>query len=417
MADAMLKRLEEEHRAKTTFIQELTETATNESRDLTENELELIKRSKDRIGSILKQMDVLSMESELSESAQRALAHLAPAVTGANVGGSQGGANAGAGNTAGGVEYKSPGAYLRDYIATLIGEGALRNEAEDRLRRYHRAAAHVTTGNFTGVFPNAIVGPVINFINSSRPLTTAIGTQGVPSGPSFRRPKLNDPNMATGMGLQANEKDELVSQPFTMSSDSVDLSTLGGYVNVSRQLLDWGVASMDVVVNQLAARYAFQTERAALVEIQKSLGHEALAANADGGTTVKAIYNAASKVFDATGQLPSILAAGPKGWARLGGLTDLAGRQIFPFMAPGNAAGQQSADSFQGNPVGLRLVVTPAMTDDTFWVLNSYCLEIYEQQVGQLSIVEPSVLGIQCAFAGYVGYYRPAADGAIHVSP
>jgi hypothetical protein len=86
-------------------------------------------------------------------------------------------------------------------------------------------------------------------------------------------------------------------------------------------------------------------------------------------------------------------------------------------MAPANAAGQQSAESFAGNPVGLTLVVTPAITDDTFWVLNSYGAEFYEQQIGQLSVVEPSVLGIQVAYAGYTGVYRPAPDGAVHVSP
>lgn len=414
MADAMLKKLEEEHRAKTTFIEELSTTALGESRDLTDNELELIKRSKDRILSINKQMDVLAVESELSESAVTALSRLGTAVTGQT----QTTASTGTGSAAGGVEYASPGAYLRDYLGTLIGEGNFRNEAEDRLRRYHRAAAHVTTNNFSGVFPNSIVGPVINFINASRPLVSALGPIGVPNGPSFRRPRLEDLHMADGIGVQANQKDELVSQPFTMKSDSVDLVTLGGYVNVARQVLDWGVASMDTVVNQLAARYSYSTERAAITELQKSTGSETLAAGASAADTIEAIYNAASKVYDATGQLPTIFAAGPKGWARLGGLTDAAGRQVFPFMAPSNAAGtSMQADSFVGNPVGLRLVVTPGITDDTFWVLNSYALEVYEQVVGQLSVVEPSVLGIQVAYAGYVGFYRPAANGAIHIAP
>jgi hypothetical protein len=408
MADAMLKKLQEEHRQKIAFIEGLTEQALNENRDLTENELELIKRGQDRIGSIKSQVDVLAIDSELNEAAQKRLAQIG---TGVN------GAPAGPGGKALEPAYGSPGAYLRDYLATLIGEGTLRVEAEDRLRRYHRAASHITTGNFTGVFPDPIVGPVVDFINSSRPLVSALGVTGVPSGPSFRRPRLNDPNIGTGVSTQAAQKDELISQPFTMTSDSVDLTTLGGYVNVARQVLDWGVASMDLVVNQLAARYSYSTERMAITEIQKSTTKETLAANADSAATIEAIYNAASTVYEQTGQLPSFMAAGPKGWARLGGLTDAAGRQVFPFMAPSNAAGQQSADSFAGNPVGLRLVVTPGIVDDTFWVLNGLCLEIFEQVVGQLSVVEPSVLGIQVAYAGYVGYYRPAPNGAVHIAP
>jgi hypothetical protein len=246
---------------------------------------------------------------------------------------------------------------------------------------------------------------------------SAVGTIAIPGGPSFRRPRLVDAHIADGVGLQANEKDELVSHPFNVLSDSVDLSTLGGYCNVSRQTLDWGVASMDTIVNQLAARYAYATERALLNEIAKSTGKVTLAAGADAATTIEAIYTASAQLYAATGQLPTILAAGPLGWARLGSLSDAAGRQIFPFMAPSNAAGQSSADSFVGNPVGLRLVVTPAIVDDTFWVLNAASIEAYEQIVGQLSVAEPSVLGVQVAYAGYVGFYRPAPNAAQHIAP
>jgi len=314
-----------------------------------------------------------------------------------------------------------PGSQVGDHAVSaagfLTGVWPKRTEAEDRLRRYHRAAAHITTDAFAGLFPQEIVGPLINFINSSRPLIASLGPIGVPSGPSFRRPRLLDPNIATGAGVQANEKDELVSQPFTITSDNVDLSTVGGYANVARQVMDYGVTSMDTIINQLAARYSYATERLALAELQLSTGHVPLAAGAAGDVLIKAIYDAAAAVFNTTGQLPTTLAAGPLGWARLGSIVDAAGRQMFPFLAPGNAAGQQSADSFAGNPVGLRLVVTPAMTDDSFWVLNASCLEVYEQIVGQLSVTEPSVVGIQVAYAGYVGLYRPAPNGAVHLSP
>jgi len=396
MPDAML--------AKLSFIEDLGNTAASENRDLSTNELEIITRAKDRVGDIDGQLTVLARESTLDEAAQNRLAQLA----GATIGG-----------TAGAVEYRSAGAYLADYLTTIIGEDASKKAAaEDRIRRYVRAAAHITTGNFTGVFPEPIVGPLINLINSSRPLVGALGTIPIPGGPSFRRPRLNDPNIATGVGTQTNQKDELVSQPFTLSSDNVDLSTLGGYVNVARQVLDWGTASMDVIVNQLAARYSYATERAAISAMSASTSHVTLAAGADAETTIAAIYEAAGMVFTQTGALPTHMAAGPLGWARLGSLSSSTGTPTFPFLNPVNASGGgMSVTSFAGNPVGLNLVVTPGITDDTFWVLNGLGLEIYEQVVGQLSVVEPSVLGIQVAYAGYVGYYRPAPNGAVHVGP
>jgi len=400
--NVMLSKLREEREAKLKFADELADTAASENRDLSTNELEIITRSKDRVAEIDEQVKVLARESTLDEEAQQRLAQLA----GATVGGESP------------VQYRTAGEYLHDYLSTIIGEGDKRAKATERLKRYHRAAQHVTTGNFTGVFPDQIVGPLINTINTDRPLVSSVGVIPIPSGPSFRRPRLNDPNVATGVGTQANQKDELVSQAFTITSDTVDLTTLGGYVNVARQVLDWNVASMDVIVSQLAARYSYSTERAAVTEMQKSTAKVTLAAGADAETTIKAIYDAAGSVFTNTGQLPTTLACGPLGWSRLGSLTSTGGVPVFPFMNPANAQGTMGGPTtFAGNPVGLSLVVTPGIADDTFWVLNRLGLEIYEQAVGQLSVVEPSVLGIQVAYAGYLGTYRPAPDGACHVAP
>ena len=400
----MLRKLHEERESKLKFIEELADTAASENRDLSTNELEIITRSKDRIGEIDEQAKVLSRESTLDEAAQQRLAQLA----GAAIGGAEA------------VQYRTAGEYLHDYLQGIIGDGEKRQTATERMKRYHRAAAHVTTGNFTGVFPDAIVGPVINTIDSSRPLVQAVGVNAIPSGPSFRRPRLNDPDALTGAGMavQTAEKDELVSKAFTITSDNVPLKTIGGYVNVSRQLLDWGIASLDSVVSQLAARYSIASEKAAVVEMSASTAKVPLAAGAAPGLVIEAIYEAAGLVYTNTGQLPTTLAVGPLGWARLGALSTTDGVQTFPFLNPVNASGAMGGPtSFTGNPVGLRLVVTPAIVDDTFWVLNGLALELFEQQVGALSVVEPSVLGIQVAYAAYFGSYRPAPNGAVHVAP
>lgn len=400
----MLKRLSDERKGKVDFIEGLTNTAADENRDLSTNELELVTRSKDRIKEIDDQINVLAVDVELTEQASARLAKLAGATTGSSGAPSN-------------VEYRTNGAYLADFIASHVGQGEERGEAEDRLRRYHRAAAHITTGNFVGTFSDPLVGSLVNLINTSRPLVNALGTIPIPAGPSFRRPRLNDPNVDTGVDVQANQKDELVSKPFTLSSDNVDLSTVGGYLNLALQVVQWGVASVDQVISQMARRYAYKTERLTLTEIQKSTSHVPLAAGAAADVALKAIYAAAAEVFSQTTELPTMLVTGPLGWARLGGMSSTQGVPTFPFLAPSNANGSMSADSFQGNPVGLRLVVTPAMTDDTFWVLNGASLEIYEQQLEPLQVLEPSVIGTQIALAGYCGFFRPAPNGAVHVSP
>lgn len=403
--DEMLKRLNTERDERITFMRSLTDAAVEQNRDLSDNDRELIKTAKERVLKINEQIDTLSGDIELNDQAKARLAVVGRGALGLS------------GTGTDEIKYRSAGHYLSDYLNAIVGVGDKKAQAEDRLKRFNRAAAHVTTDLFAGVFPDTIVGPVLSFINTSRPLAAALGMRSVPNGPTFRRPRLVDDHIADGVGPQAAQKNELVSQPFSLVSDNVDLTTLGGYVNVARQVLDWGVASMETIVNQLAARYAYATERALIAEISLSTGKETLAAGADSASVIAAFYNAAGKLYEATNQLPTILAAGPLGWARLGSLVDAAGRQVFPFLAPSNASGQMSADSFQANPVGLRLVVTPGITDDTYWVLNDLAIEGYEQTIGSLSVSEPSVLGIQVAYAGYTGFYRPSPNAAIHIAP
>ena len=49
------------------------------------------------------------------------------------------------------------------------------DEAKQRLTMYHRAAAHQTTADNQGIIPEPIVGSVLNFVDASRPIVTALG--------------------------------------------------------------------------------------------------------------------------------------------------------------------------------------------------------------------------------------------------
>ena len=123
-------------------------------------------------------------------------------------------------------------------------------------------------------------------------------------------------------------------------------------------------------------------------------------------------------MYDATGSPATWIAMGPQGWARLGSLVDLAGRPLLPSIGAANAIGTAGADNFTISSVaGLRSVVTPGITDDTFWVGNGMVLEGYIFRFPVLEAVEPSVLGRQVAVAAATAGYRPIPDGAIHLAP
>src|SRR5262245_47449765 len=129
MPDVMLSKLKEERESKLKFVEDLANTAASENRDLSTNELELITRTNDRLDEIDGQLKVLARESKLDEESQARLAQLA----GATIGGD----NAP-------VQYRTAGAYLSDYVTTIIGKGEKQSHARERINRYQRAAAHVT---------------------------------------------------------------------------------------------------------------------------------------------------------------------------------------------------------------------------------------------------------------------------------
>jgi hypothetical protein len=131
----------------------------------------------------------------------------------------------------------------------------------------------------------------------------------------------------------------------------------------------------------------------------------------------QAIFNAAAIVFEQTGALPEWIAMGPTGWARLGGLTDLALRPLFPFGPAVNANGSSSPGTFTIAGLGLTAVVTPGITTGDFFVGNELGIEAYEYVYPTLEAIEPSLLGRQVAVASSLVLYRPTTlespDGGV----
>lgn len=78
-----------------------------------------------------------------------------------------------------------------------------------------------------------------------------------------------------------------------------------------------------------------------------------------------------------------------------------------------------AATSFSQTVAGLQAVVTPSITDDTFYVGGGNAIEGYLYRYPVLEAVEPSVLGRQVAVAASLAFYKPTPFvGAIqHLFP
>jgi hypothetical protein len=392
----MLARYVDEIQERQTLIDSVVEAAEKDKRDLSVQEMELVERARDRINVCSTQMMPLEESRRISGESNERVAALAKFMSNSP-------------ETPAKVEYRSAGAYIVDFWRASLGAG----EASQRLALYNRAAAHQTTGDNPGLLPSAMVEPVINFIDQARPLVNALGPRQLPSG-AFNRPKISQ---HTNVAVQTAEKTELVSRKMIIGMVPVTAQTYGGYVNVSRQNMDWSQPQiMDIVINDLAAVYAQETEKAlcTAVDAATTAGPVIPTGPATPAAVNSAVWAAAGSVYASSkGAGRVIIACSPDMLGLLG--------PAFPAVNPTNAisTGFNASDFAQGNVgsiSGLAVVVSAGFDAGTVIVLSTAAVEVYENRIGSLQVVEPSVLGVQVAYAGYFADVIIDANSIIEIT-
>ena len=268
------------------------------------------------------------------------------------------------------------------------------------------AAGDITTGDTAGLLPVPVVGLAYTNINYLRPVVSNIGARAMPlaSGKTFNRPEITT---HTSVAQQSTELSTLSSTTMVVSSNIVTRLTFGGTVLVSEQDVDWtDPASVDIILQDLAGQYADATDNYAadqlLSNTSASIGPQDWTSPEE---VIAGIYTAARTISLTSNVLPTHMFVDPYRWTALGVLTDTSGRPLFPSVAPYNALGQQTATTWNGNPLGLTLVVDKNFAQNTCIVgtaAGAYAgYEIYENQRGLIAIDKPEVLGRQISFRGY----------------
>jgi HK97 family phage major capsid protein len=387
-SDAMVNRLEKEIAERNSFIEGAVANAQDAERDLSSNETELITEARKRIEVAEQQLETLDAARDSSMRARKRTDDLQKAYAEQRYQVDKGD-----------VEYRSAGQWAKDvYLATQGNR-----EAQQRLEFATRAAEHIKTSDVAGIIPDPIIGEVINFIDATRPIVSAIGTSPIVSA-TWHRPVVSQHTAVALQGTAgeaADEKTELTSQKLTITDLDGSAKTLGGYVNVSRQTIDFG-PGLDFVIDDLAAQYAILTENMA-ADALEATGTAAVGYGTAGSETAlsvaQAVWEAVGTVFGVTkGRGRLILAVAPD---RLG---------VFgPLFAPVNPQNAQSpgftaanfGSGVMGNISGVDVVVSAGLTAGDAILFSTAALELFEQRVGMLSVTEPSVLGTQVAYAGY----------------
>ena len=128
--------------------------------DISDEKMELITRAKDDIAKANRQMGPLEEARRISGDSADRIAAIAKYMSNEPKKPTE-------------VEYRSAGEYVIDRWRSGLGQA----DAAERLDMYHRAAAHQKTSDNAGLIPTPILGPVISFIDTNRPLVSQLGAQ------------------------------------------------------------------------------------------------------------------------------------------------------------------------------------------------------------------------------------------------
>jgi len=309
-----------------------------------------------------------------------------------------------------------------EYIAAFVRGG---HEFAQLNANIQAAAPDITTGSTPGLLPETIVGSAYDGLNPIRPFVSAIGTRAMPQGgATFRRPKITvRPTVTQQPTGQLNTLD-----PSTVEVSNTDITklTFGTYVTLSEQDILWSdPSSVEIVLNQLAIAYGQATDNYAVDQmVAQTTQTETITDLTASADWVAAIYGAAYQISNGSNYLPTHYFVSPVTWAKLAMVVDDSNRPLFPFVgAPNlagmNALGTSQANSWNGNPLGLTLVVDKNMAGGTGsgslqGVVGHAAgpaagFEFYEDQRGAISVEVPSVLGRTVAWRGFAAVFMADA--------
>lgn len=431
----MLEMLYTERNSLVDFMERTLANAAEAKRDLTAPEQETLTKHRARMAAIDAQIKPIEeFETARAAGDNAGAAYLRPAGQPADQGQGQSLGHTAARTMARIGDYRTRGDILVDMVKSggfadgrsqgipdseardrLIAAGVVPpNPTDDMIRSAHSNAATLRTearvtqvsGDTPGIIPVPIIGEIMNDVDNARPFINSIGAKPLNfAGETFKRPVVTQ-HVAAGKQTTQATSTGLGSQKMTIGSVTFTKETWGGWLDVSRQEIDWtSPAAWDAILNDLTDQYGLVTENAA--------GDAFAAAVAAGNTPVEvagtgaastlkdytvALYAAAALSYAGAGRMPDHIWMSLDMWGALGPLIE---SQVSTNESPGSV---NLGDFQAGNLLKLPRTVVPSFPSGTIIIGAKRWTEVYEERIGLLQAVLPSVLGVQIAYGGYVAY-------------
>jgi HK97 family phage prohead protease len=272
------------------------------------------------------------------------------------------------------------------------------------------AAGDVLTTDTPGLLPVPVLGPLVQDLNFLRPCIEAVGARAYPDGgtqKTFIRPTITT---HTDVGVQSTELTGVTARTMVIAANSIAKTTLAGQVTLSVQDIDFtSPAAMNLILNDLMGEAMIASDNFCADNLLTAASASGVW---DGTVTdlLKSVYDAANDISSGRNWLPTHMFVSVDVWSQLGQLIGTDGRPVFPLIANGlsgmNALGAASAATWNGNPLGLQLVVDSNFAAKTMVITRvgqgqGDAFEYYEQVRGLQSVEVPSLLGRTMSYHMY----------------
>ena len=276
------------------------------------------------------------------------------------------------------------------------------------------AAGDVLSSDTPGLLNVNVLGPLVQDLNFLRPVVEAVGARAYPDGgtqKTFIRPTIGT---HTSVAAQANELAAVSATTMVINSNSVSKTTLAGQVTLSVQDIDFtSPAAMQLILNDLMGEAMIASDNLAADNLLAAATSSGVW---DGTVTdlLKSVYDSANDISSGRNWLPTHMFVSVDVWSQLGQLIGADGRPVFPLIANGlsgmNALGSANAATWNGNPLGLQLVVDSNFAAKTMVITRvgqgqGDAFEYYEQIRGLQSVEVPSLLGRTMSYHLYASTF------------
>ena len=276
------------------------------------------------------------------------------------------------------------------------------------------AAGDVLTSDTPGLLPVPVLGPLVQDLNFLRPVVNAVGARAYPDGgrsKTFIRPTITT---HTSVATQSTELSAVSATTMVIASNTISKTTLAGQVSLSSQDISFtSPEAMGLILNDLMGEAMIASDNLAadnLLTAATSSGVWDLTV----ADLLKSVYDSAVDISTNRNWTPTHMFVSPDVWGQLGQLADTTGRPVFPFIGAGltgqNALGDASASSWNGNPLGLQLVVDSNFSAKTMVITRvgqgqGDAYEYYESIQGLLSVDTPATLGKTMSYHLYASTF------------